>query len=187
MGDVRGKGNGAVVTVATVLSTFREAAQVQPTLSGIAARIDRALALDQSDLGDGELFATAVLLEFPWTGRRSGCSTGACPAAAAGRVGVHTLEAPFALPLGLAELAPEAEAECAHPLTDRQVLLAFTDGVTEARGRDGTFYPLSERLAAHEFAGPAAAVSFVRRDVARWTTCTRDDMVVLGLQRTRGA
>lgn len=44
VGDVRGKGLGAVEAVAVVLGAFREAADTEPTLEGLAQRLERALA-----------------------------------------------------------------------------------------------------------------------------------------------
>ncbi|CAM5268625.1 Serine/threonine-protein phosphatase OS=Streptomyces tendae OX=1932 GN=GUR47_04840 PE=4 SV=1 [Streptomyces tendae] len=82
IGDVKGKGISATQTVATVISSFQEAALLQPSLSQVAERIDVALQLDRTTLrrsrwvtagrhhargGRGaadEVFVTAVLLEF---------------------------------------------------------------------------------------------------------------------------
>ncbi|CAM5263850.1 Serine/threonine-protein phosphatase OS=Streptomyces tendae OX=1932 GN=GUR47_04840 PE=4 SV=1 [Streptomyces tendae] len=83
IGDVKGKGISATQTVATVISSFQEAALLQPSLSQVAERIDVALQLDRDNpppepMGDGRpaytpgrprgrrtsVFVTAVLLEF---------------------------------------------------------------------------------------------------------------------------
>ncbi|WP_411757116.1 PP2C family protein-serine/threonine phosphatase, partial [Streptomyces calvus] len=70
VGDVQGKGLGAVETAAVLLGTFREAGYHEPDLKVVAERLEirmgrhrdyvRALGRD-----DGDRFATAVLLGFP--------------------------------------------------------------------------------------------------------------------------
>ncbi|CAL9404002.1 PP2C family protein-serine/threonine phosphatase [Streptomyces sp. enrichment culture] len=63
--DVKGHGLSAVSTVAALLGTFREAVLDEPELTGVAARLDRRLVVDSSRQAETELFATAVLVEFP--------------------------------------------------------------------------------------------------------------------------
>ncbi|WP_158936016.1 PP2C family protein-serine/threonine phosphatase, partial [Streptomyces sp. NRRL WC-3719] len=66
--DVKGHGLGAVSTVAALLGAFREAVLDEPELAGVAARMDRRLVVDAARREDEELFATALLLEFPTRG-----------------------------------------------------------------------------------------------------------------------
>ncbi|WDV30855.1 serine/threonine-protein phosphatase [Streptomyces sp. AD16] len=71
IGDVRGKGMGAVSTVALLLGAFREAAEDVPTLEALGTRLDRRLAREAPGLGEEletEGFTTAVLAEFPHGG-----------------------------------------------------------------------------------------------------------------------
>ncbi len=49
VGDVKGKGISATQTVATVISSFQEAALLQPSLDQVAERIDVALQLDRDN------------------------------------------------------------------------------------------------------------------------------------------
>ncbi|MFD1758414.1 SpoIIE family protein phosphatase [Streptomyces lienomycini] len=49
VGDVKGKGISATQTVATVISSFQEAALLHPSLSQVAERIDVALQLDRDN------------------------------------------------------------------------------------------------------------------------------------------
>lgn len=68
VGDVRGKGLGAVEAVAVVLGAFREAAETEPTLEALAQRLERALAREgtrRDSLDAVEGFTTCVLGEVP--------------------------------------------------------------------------------------------------------------------------
>ncbi|WP_432075138.1 SpoIIE family protein phosphatase [Streptomyces wuyuanensis] len=80
-------------------------------LCGVAARLERRLTLDAG--ADGELFATAFLVEFPGGGSQ---------------VRVLSQGHPSAPPTVV-------------PLRPGDVILAYTDGVTEARDASGNFYP----------------------------------------------
>jgi hypothetical protein len=190
VGDVRGKGLGAVATVATVLSTFREAALVQESLTAVAGRIEHALALETAGSGDAELFVTAVLLEFPQgVAAVRVLNRGHPPVLVLGPDGAEPLPAPFGLPLGLGGLAdPDgADGELLHPLRADRLLVAYSDGITEAADAAGVFYPLADRLAAR-FGGPTApepveVAAFVEQDVARWAPLLKDDMTTLVLCR----
>ncbi|RAJ66792.1 stage II sporulation protein E [Streptomyces sp. Amel2xB2] len=165
IGDVRGKGIGATEGVATITSAFREAAMVCGTLSEVAARIEAAMALDREDMETGgsqatpamvlpkgwsqELFATAVLLEFPLEGGLVRVLNRGHPPLfrIGGPDGVSPLRPEPALPLGFGDLAQGQPTEQRYELARGETLIAYSDGVTEARGRDGTFYPLGQRLA----------------------------------------
>ncbi|MGC3004245.1 PP2C family protein-serine/threonine phosphatase, partial [Streptomyces sp. G35A] len=70
VGDVQGKGLGAVETAAVLLGTFREAGYHAPELATVAARLEARMVRHReytTALGrrDGDRFATAVLLGFP--------------------------------------------------------------------------------------------------------------------------
>ncbi|MCQ9136519.1 PP2C family protein-serine/threonine phosphatase, partial [Streptomyces hilarionis] len=70
VGDVQGKGLGAVEAAAALLGTFREAAYHERDLATVAARLEtrmRRHRLHTVALGraDGDRFATAVLIGFP--------------------------------------------------------------------------------------------------------------------------
>jgi serine phosphatase RsbU (regulator of sigma subunit) len=191
LGDVRGKGNGAVATVATALATFREAAAVQETLTAVAERIETALTLDSADSHDDELFVTAVLLEFPADEPVVRLlNRGHPPVLVLDAEGVRPVDAPFALPLGLGPLLGQArQDEVTHRLGDGELLVAYSDGITEARDTQDNFYPLSTRLGSH-FTGrtahrrsPAHVAEFIEQDVASWAESLKDDAVVLVLER----
>ena len=153
MGDVRGKGLGAVELAADVLGMFREQAHEACTLAGLAARLDAGLG---RGLGRHEEFVTALLVEInPESGVTSIFNCGhpaplliaaARDEAAARHVTLLEVPAP-APPLGLLALGDSSGAQLAHALRPDDQLLLYTDGVTEARDARRAFYPLPERVA----------------------------------------
>jgi hypothetical protein len=152
MGDVRGKGLGAVELAADVLGMFRELAHDAGTLAELATRLDTGLG---RDLGRPEEFVTALLAEIdPESGHTTifNCGHpapllipgGGNPAAA---VTLKEVPAP-APPLGLLALGDSSAAQACFPLEPNDQLLFYTDGVTEARDARRAFYPLPDRVAA---------------------------------------
>ncbi|GHE79469.1 membrane protein [Streptomyces spiralis] len=189
IGDVRGKGMGAVEAVTVVLGAFREAAQHEPTLTGLAARIDQSL-LRESALRDGidqvEDFTTAVLAEIPRPGDRVRLINRGHPAPLLLLEGtVRTLEpARPALPLGLAMLAADPGRTDTVAFPPGASLLLYTDGLTEARDPSGTFYDPADRLAGQCPRSPDALLAAVVADVRRHTRGqVTDDMALLALTR----
>jgi hypothetical protein len=161
MGDVRGKGLGAVELAADVLGMFRELAHDARTLGELAARLDAALG---RGLGRHEEFVTAVLVEIDQESGRVlvfNCghppplliSAAPSPAAPGGVTlvpgGVTLVEVPApAPPLGLLGLGDCSGAQLLLALRPADQLLLYTDGVTEARDASRAFYPLPERVGA---------------------------------------
>ncbi|WP_405855856.1 serine/threonine-protein phosphatase [Streptomyces sp. NBC_00090] len=89
VGDVRGKGMEAVEAVAVVIGAFREAAEQERSLEGVAQRLERALAREgtrRDGLDAFEGFTTAVLAEIPraGSGEPSGGGPGTGPGAGQG-------------------------------------------------------------------------------------------------------
>ncbi|MFJ6047130.1 PP2C family protein-serine/threonine phosphatase [Streptomyces sp. NPDC092307] len=190
VGDVRGKGLGAVEAVAVVLGAFREAADTEPTLQALAQRLERALAREgtrRDGLDAVEGFTTCVLGEIP-------------PGAGALRLlnrghpeplllhgnGEVAVLAPTdpALPLGMGELGgwPDVVQEWAFPAGT--TLLLYTDGLTEARDGAGDFYDPAARLRGRIFPGPQALLSALSSDVRRHTGGgAMDDMALLAVGR----
>ncbi|MEU1512599.1 PP2C family protein-serine/threonine phosphatase [Streptomyces sp. NPDC005811] len=111
LGDVQGKGLGAVEAAAALLGTFREAAYHEPDLTVVAARLEtrmRRHRLHTVALGrdDGDRFATAVLIGFP--AREEGVvevvGFGHEPPLVVSAAGVRPLPCGEGLPLGLGDL-----------------------------------------------------------------------------------
>ncbi|MCX5398304.1 PP2C family protein-serine/threonine phosphatase [Streptomyces sp. NBC_00102] len=172
LGDVQGKGLGAVAVAANLLGTFREAGFHQPDLRVVAERMEIRMErnrLYEQAMGykDGDRFATAVLLDFPAPGSTGGyvdvINFGHDPPFAVSARGVRRLDGDRGrLPLGLNELAPASDRS-AGPyrvrVADDETLLLTTDGVTEARDRAGDFFPLAEALEAAVTEDPQLAES----------------------------
>jgi serine phosphatase RsbU (regulator of sigma subunit) len=147
VGDVRGKGLGAVEIAADVLGMYREVAHEVHTLAELARRLDAGLA---RRWGEHEEFVTAVLAEIdPVKGQLSIYSCGHPPPMLISEGTLTVLEVPApAPPLGLLRLGDGSGAGRTLPFKPNDQLLLYTDGVTEARDARRAFYPLDERLVA---------------------------------------
>ncbi|MFF7561245.1 PP2C family protein-serine/threonine phosphatase [Streptomyces pseudovenezuelae] len=165
VGDVQGKGLGAVEEAAALLGTFREAAYHEPALATVAERLEirvRRHGGHVTALGrdDGDRFATAVLLGFPEadTGVVEAMVFGHEPPLVVGPSGVRPLLAAGGLPLGLAALSADGPPPVHRvPLGPGETVLLTSDGVTEARDPAGEFYALADEVA-RALAGDPRAV-----------------------------
>ncbi|MEW2549632.1 PP2C family protein-serine/threonine phosphatase [Streptomyces sp. NPDC047002] len=190
VGDVRGKGMGAVETVAVLVGAFREAAEQERTLEGVAHRLDRALTREgirRAEAETAESFTTAVLAEIP---RGEGVvrllNRGHPEPMLLEAAGVVTTLVPgqFALPLGMAELASWPDRADTSPYPPGSTLLFYTDGLSEARDRDGVFYDPAQRLRGRIFPGPEELLDAVVGDVRVHTGGgSTDDMALLAVNR----
>ena len=148
IGDVRGKGLGAVEVAADIIGRFREVAHGVGTLNEIAYRLDAGLS---RRWGQYEEFVTALLAEIdPDRGKLTILNCGhPPPLLISPEDGVTVLEvrAP-APPLGLITLGSDAGAKQVFTFKPNDQLLLYTDGVTEARDASREFYPLDERVKA---------------------------------------
>ncbi|MET9800697.1 PP2C family protein-serine/threonine phosphatase [Streptomyces sp. NPDC006368] len=189
--DVQGHGLAAVGTVAALLGAFREAVLDEPELGGVAARLDRRLTVDAASRSDGdagEVFATAVLMEFPPGEGASVVRVLSCghpaPLVVDGDGAREVALEPGApLGLGLAEYRPPPAVTV--KLRPAEVLLAHTDGVTEARDAAGVFYPLAERIRPGG-GTPVELVRSVWRDLSAYTGVIADDVALLALRAPGG-
>ncbi|MBN0043083.1 serine/threonine-protein phosphatase [Streptomyces actuosus] len=190
VGDVRGKGLGAVSAVAVVIGAFREAAEQETTLEAVAQRLERALAREgtRRDRVDAfEEFTTAVLAELPHgDGTLSVLNRGHPPPLllyADGTVRALLATQP-ALPLGMGELGawPDQADRAAFP--GGATLLLYTDGVSETRDPQGRFYDVEERLEGRVCHDPGALLAAVAKDVRRHSGGRlTDDMALLAVRR----
>ncbi|MFG2096986.1 PP2C family protein-serine/threonine phosphatase [Streptomyces sp. NPDC048612] len=191
IGDVQGKGMPAIGAGLEVLASFREAAQYQESLESVAGRMEQALArynTRSAEEGTDERFVTALLLELRGAdgvteGRVLSC--GHIPYYLVRHGEVHERrDGEGALPLGLGALSGEPRHGVrVHPEPDDWIVLC-TDGVTEARGTDGTFYPLAERLARWTDLEPPDLARTLRADLEDFTHGSlKDDATVLVVRR----
>ncbi|MDT0573777.1 PP2C family protein-serine/threonine phosphatase [Streptomyces sp. DSM 3412] len=201
IGDVQGKGLGAVEAASVLLGTFREAAYYEAEPDTVAERLETRMVRHvrycaHVGRADAERFATAVLLDFPelrsertdWGPDLTGLDTltvgivnfGHEPPLLLSPRSVRFLPLRDGLPLGLAELAPRGPRTVTVRLAADETLLLVTDGVTEARDGRGVFFPLREYLTRALAAGtpaldPESLVRLVRDGVLAHTGGVLDD------------
>ncbi|WAZ22976.1 serine/threonine-protein phosphatase [Streptomyces cinnabarinus] len=198
IGDVQGKGLGAVEAAAALLGTFREAAFHESDLAVVAERLETRMVRHTRHLAalgrdDGDRFATAVLLNFPANDPTALESVvfGHEPPLLVGPSGIRQLPPGGALPLGLGELT----AGSGPPVVLRsrlgpdETVLLTTDGVTEARDGIGAFYPLADEVARGVAADPRLTdpqrlVAYVRDGTLRHSGGRlADDTTVFAVRR----
>ncbi|MEV7016553.1 PP2C family protein-serine/threonine phosphatase [Streptomyces sp. NPDC093991] len=200
VGDVQGKGLGAVETAAVLLGTFREAGFHEADLATVADRLEARMARHRAytaALGraEGDRFATAVLLGFPADedGVVDTVVFGHEPPLAVSPSGVRHLTAAGGLPLGYRDLAPGPPPVRRVGLGADETLLVVTDGVTEARDRDGRFFKVAEEVrravaADPRLTAPARLVNVVRdRTLRHCRGRLADDTTAFAVRRARGA
>jgi serine phosphatase RsbU (regulator of sigma subunit) len=173
VGDVQGKGLPAVKTAATVLGTFREVAYDAADLQTIADRIEISLARQLTD----EQFVTAVLAHISEDGgviELLNCGHPA-PLLASGGSAQFVQSADRNLPLGLAHLADEHRYQTTVPFGPGDQMLFYTDGVSEARDKAGTFFPLTLAPTARDDTDPGGVLDRLSRDVVRHVGHALDD------------
>ncbi|HEY9326983.1 MAG TPA: PP2C family protein-serine/threonine phosphatase [Streptomyces sp.] len=189
VGDVRGKGLDAVEAVAVVIGAFREAAEQEETLEGVALRLERAL-VRESDRRGGldafEGFITAVLAEVPPGAGRVRIVNRGHPEPLLlhtdGELEVLGPSVP-ALPLGM-DLGVWPDRADEWDLPAGATLLLYTDGLSEARNAEGVFYDPAERLRGRIFPGPEELLSALTDDVRLHTGGeSTDDMALLAVVR----
>ncbi|MFE0723887.1 MULTISPECIES: PP2C family protein-serine/threonine phosphatase [Streptomyces] len=201
VGDVQGKGLGAVETAAALLGTFREAAYHEADLATVAERLEVRIRRHRGHtaaLGraDGDRFATAVLIGFlpDRPDVVEAVVFGHEPPLAAGPGGVRYLPVTGGLPLGMGDLVPGPPAPpvTRHALAPEETLLVVTDGVTEARDAEGRFYRHADDVARAvtadaSNAAPSRLVALVRDGTLRHCRGRlSDDTTVFAVRRRPG-
>ncbi len=167
IGDVQGKGLAAVKTAATVLGTFREVAYDAADLGTIADRIEISLRRQLTD----EQFVTAILAQVCTSGSQiellncghpppllaDGCGSAARFVESAGRN----------LPLGLAHLVNERRHQTTVPFGPGDQMLFYTDGLSEARDKSGSFFTLALGGSDGDDTDPGGVLDRLSSDVIR--------------------
>ncbi|MEV1027021.1 MFS transporter [Streptomyces sp. NPDC050264] len=183
LGDVRGKGLQAVQAVTDLLGCFRSQAYETPELSELAARLDRQVMRVAAARGDDELFATALLLQHDGSGDALEIiNCGHLAPLAVTTSGPREIDVPGLLPLGFGALDTAGSVRpTSVSLDDEATVVAYTDGLSEARNATGEFYPLMERLADAADTTPAALVEHLNDDVHDWTHHLADDIAIVAV------
>ena len=209
IGDVQGKGLEAVKMASTVLGAFRQVAPDTSDLAVIAARIEATLARELSD----EQFVTAIVAQVSADGSKVELlNRGHPPPLLVDGAGPRLLEAAEGgLPLGLAQLEadpghlgqPGQAGQAAQPGQAAQAgspgrtavievgpgdqILFYTDGVSEARGRSGEFFPLAQSRAVREAGDPDQILDALSAEVLRHVGHALDDDAAMLLIRREPA
>ncbi|MGW4390982.1 PP2C family protein-serine/threonine phosphatase [Streptomyces sp. NPDC004685] len=190
IGDVRGKGLDAVRAVAASIGTFHEAALRENSLAELVERLEQAITLEIQRAGNVtelEGFITGLVAEFPRHGKEVRLvNRGHPPPVLFLRDTVRYVEpSQWALPLGMAALAPGPEHVDTVALPEGATLLLYTDGLTEARDKKGDFYDPVDRFAQSRFSSPNTLLDALLADVHRHTRGRRtDDMALLAITHT---
>ncbi|MCC3765085.1 serine/threonine-protein phosphatase [Glycomyces sp. TRM65418] len=185
LGDVQGHGLDAVSTASMLLSVFHEAILDEEELGGIAWRLERRI-LDDAEHGYvPELFASALLAEFPEGSdevQLLSCGHPSPLILRAERAEEIDLKPMPVLGLRLASPVRPGEA-VSVPFGPGETLLAFSDGLVEARNKEGRFYPLASHLEGLVVPSPRRLIEFVWEDVARFAARMDDDVSILAVTR----
>ncbi|MFI9648617.1 PP2C family protein-serine/threonine phosphatase [Streptomyces sp. NPDC052040] len=180
IGDVRGKGLVAVETAATMLGAFREAAHDEPDLSGVARRVERSMTRRAEQLeGDevAERFVTAVFAEIPEHEQVVHIvNCGHPPPLHFGRDGVTELEPTDpSPPINIGVMVGDSYHMDVAPFSPGDQLLLYTDGVTETRAPEGSFYPLLDRVRSWGPMAPQDLLACLHRDLIDFSGGNLDD------------
>ena len=188
IGDVQGKGLEAVKMASTVLGAFREVAPDTSDLAVITARIEATLARELTD----EQFVTAIVGQVSADGSKVELlNRGHPPPLLVDRAGPRLLEAAEGcLPLGLAQFAA-VPGQPGQPTVIEvgpgDWILFYTDGVSEARGRSGEFFPLAQARAVREARDPDQILDALSAEVRRHVGHALDDDAAMLLLRREQA
>ncbi|HEX2179316.1 MAG TPA: SpoIIE family protein phosphatase, partial [Actinomycetota bacterium] len=135
VGDVRGKGVEAAVVTALARHTIRAAAVRHPRPSQVLSVLNEVIFRHDTDR-----FCTAVLVRLRKEGRgwRASIACGGHPLPLLARAGAGPV--PFGAPgLLLGSFEDPAFEDCETKLEPGDILVLYTDGVTEARGPESFF------------------------------------------------
>ena len=183
VGDVQGKGLGAVTTAVTVLEAFREAAPYAGGLGPVAEHVERALG---RRAGRDE-FVTAVLADCGHDGTLTILNLGHPAPLIRHADGTTCFAEPdrAGLPLGLGLSAPGGDGPRTTPeqLNAGDRILFYTDGTVEARDGDGAFFPLAEHAELLDHPDLPRALADLRNAVAEHAGGTLDDDAAMLLVR----
>ncbi|MEX0169992.1 PP2C family protein-serine/threonine phosphatase [Streptomyces sp. LMG1-1-1.1] len=182
LGDVQGKGLGAVETASVLLGAFRATVNDAPDLATLADRLDDGLTRYggwDPDSDAAERFATVVLVELPDdrdVARLLSCGHPA-PLLQHGNEVAPVAFADPSLPVNLAGLAENHHRIEEVPFGPGDRLLLYTDGVSETRDRAGTFYPLETRMRGWVREPAGDVPGLLHRDLAAYGADGLDDDV----------
>jgi serine phosphatase RsbU (regulator of sigma subunit)/PAS domain-containing protein len=182
VGDVCGKGQDAAAMTAAARHAIRALAHVHDAPADILAAANEVLVAEDYE----DRFVTASLALLQRRGRRVQVRLSSCghpgPAVVRADGRVEILEGE-GLPLGLFENASPGQLDV--ELHEGDVLFFYTDGVTEARGADLSFFEdrLSDALAAVAGRSATEVVRAVQELVTTFSSGElKDDVTILAVR-----
>jgi serine phosphatase RsbU (regulator of sigma subunit) len=170
VGDVRGKGLEAVQLASDVLGSFRSAAHLDG-MDDVVRTVDEAV---QRVVG-AEDFVTAVFVQFNDDGTICVVNCGHPPPLLVGTGHARFVEGGRTRPLGL---GPEPDGHI-EPFRTGERLLLYTDGLIEARDRDGGFFPLEEWAATLRLSTLDTSLDALLDELLQHAGEVTDDVAVL--------
>ncbi|MGN5633122.1 PP2C family protein-serine/threonine phosphatase [Streptomyces sp. AC154] len=189
IGDVQGKGLAAIGMAIDVVGAFREAAHREPTVTALVDALEAAVVRHNDyagQRGEPERFVTALVLGVD-------AGTADTQVVGCGHIPPYLLDEGAVtvvgagdehVPLGLAALVDEPRTVAWFAFPAGATLLLCTDGLTEARSREGAFYPLEERLGGRVDITAGRLVGSLVDDVRDFTAgVQQDDLAVLAVRR----
>ncbi|MEU6523142.1 PP2C family protein-serine/threonine phosphatase [Streptomyces sp. NPDC046924] len=187
IGDVRGKGMRAVTLANTLLGSFHAAALQLPDLPAIVRSVEVQLQDVKSHRDDTtyEDFVTAVVVEVSPDHSVLRMANRGHPAPLMVHEGKVTLLEPEepSLPLGLGDLAgPEVPVD-RFEWPSGATLVMFTDGIVEARDRNGVFFDPVPPLTGPLPPNPGAVLDAMLAALFRHTIELGDDAAALAITR----
>ena len=191
IGDVRGKGLASISETAVVLESFRAAARQELPLPEMVRYMDSSVLwgmreFSRQEANHDERFATLAAVEIPDDQplvRLILCGHPSPLLLHRGTARMLTAADP-APPLGLGALADGSYRPETFRYAPGDVLLLYTDGVSEARNARRTFYPLARRAAAWAWCGPAQLVANIEADLRAYVPgALADDMAMVAVRR----
>ncbi|MGX1565381.1 PP2C family protein-serine/threonine phosphatase [Streptomyces sp. NPDC055506] len=195
VGDVRGKGMEAIGDAALLLGAFRAAAHRQAGLPALVAHLEGTVSSDLDDPEAAEFgttalsegFITAAVLDIPDDSpvvHLINCGHPPPLLLHQGRITALEVARPLP-PLGLTEFADSSFTAQTFPFEPGDTLLLYTDGVSEARDKAGTFYPLAERMRAAPCGEPQRLLHHLREDLLAHTPMRHlgDDAAMVAIER----
>jgi Stage II sporulation protein E (SpoIIE) len=191
VGDVRGKGLASISDAAILLEAFRAAARRRSSLTEVIESLEdgfqRGVAeFPSAQVDAAERFATAVVADIPDDEPVVHMVSRGHPLPLLLSDGVATaLDVSQPLPpFGMGALSDGPAIVETFPFGEGDLLLFYTDGLTEARNPERVFYPLTERVTAWTDASPSALLESIVADVRRYAMgAPGDDMAMVAVQR----
>lgn len=159
------------------MGAFRVSAHEESTLSAVAERVEAALVREF----DEEQFITAVLAEVSQDGREMVMLNCGHPRPLRLRPEGPDLLGPADgdLPLGLGPLAAGPRVPFTIPWEAGEPVLFYTDGLTEARDKDGKFFQLTECVSVQARPDPSTFIERLSAEVSRHVSHQRHDDIAL--------